>query len=314
MKVLTTWTKYLENCNLCPRACGVNRLAGQAGFCGAVGAQAEVAKTMIHHWEEPCISGTDPDRGSGTVFFAHCTLRCVYCQNQAISGRVLDTSKAPNVGKMDVRTLAQAFLDLQQQGAHNINLVTPTHYLPMIVPAVSLARQQGLCLPIVYNTGGYETKEAVRLLSGTVDIYLCDIKYWTAQTAKAYSLAPNYTDTAWDALDAMVQQVGPCVFGEDGMLLRGVVVRHLVLPGRGYAARKILHRLFQRYGNDIVYSIMNQYTPLANNPGIQAFPELLAPLPQAEYEEVADFAAGLGLEHAYVQEGEAISESFIPLW
>ena len=205
-------------------------------------------------------------------------------------------------------------MDLQQQGAHNINLVTPTHYLPMIVPAVSLARQQGLCLPIVYNTGGYETKEAVKLLSGTVDIYLCDIKYWTAQTAKAYSLAPNYTDTAWDALDTMVQQVGPCVFGEDGMLLRGVVVRHLVLPGRGYAARKILHRLFQRYGNDIVYSIMNQYTPLADNPGIQAFPELLAPLPQAEYEEVADFAAGLGLEHAYVQEGEAISESFIPLW
>ena len=210
--------------------------------------------------------------------------------------------------------LAQSFLDLQQQEAHNINLVTPTHYLPMIVPAVSLARENGLCLPIVYNTSGYETREAVNLLAGTVDVYLCDVKYWTAQTGKAYSLAPDYATVVWEALEEMFHQVGPCVFDEHGMLRSGVVVRHLVLPGRGYAAKKIIGRLFQRYGNNIVYSIMNQYTPLVNNPGIQKFPELLAPLSPAEYEEVADYAAGFGLEHAYLQEGEAISESFIPLW
>lgn len=312
--MLTELNFLLENCTLCPRACGVNRLADQAGFCGAVGETADVAKTMIHHWEEPCISGTDPTRGSGTVFFAHCTLRCVYCQNQAISGRVLDTSKAPNVRKMDVRALSQAFLDLQQQGAHNINLVTPTHYLPIIVSAVFLAKAQGLHLPIVYNTSGYETTEAVELLSGIVDVYLCDVKYWTAQTGKSYSLAPDYATVVWKAADAMFRQVGPCVFDENGMLTRGMVARHLVLPGRGYAARKIIGRLFERYGNNIVYSIMNQYTPLIENPGIQAYPELLTPLPAEEYEEVANFAAELGLKYAYLQEGEAISESFIPLW
>lgn len=304
----------LENCTLCPRACNVNRLAGKAGFCGAVGETADVAKVMIHHWEEPCISGLDPHRGSGTVFFAHCTLRCVYCQNQAISGRVLDVSKAPNIRKMDAGALAQTFLDLQQQGAHNINLVTPTHYLPMIVPAVSLAREKDLHLPIVYNTGGYETVEAVDLLAGTVDVYLCDVKYWTVQTGKAYSLAPDYATVVWDAIDAMFRQVGPCVFDERGMLLRGVVVRHLVLPGRSYAAKKIIGKLFKRYGNQIVYSIMNQYTPLQDNPGIQAFPELLAPLSPSEYDEVADYAIDLDLEYAYLQEGEAVSESFIPLW
>lgn len=303
-----------SNCTLCPRACGVNRLAGKAGFCGAVGSYAEVAKTMIHHWEEPCISGKDPDRGSGTVFFAHCTLRCVYCQNQAISGRVLDASKAPNVRKMDVSSLSQAFLDLQHQGAYNINLVTPTHYLPVIVPAVALAREKGLQLPIVYNTSGYETPEAIHRLAGTVDVYLCDIKYWTAQTGKAYSMAPDYATVVWDAVEEMYKQVGPCVFDENGMLRRGVVVRHLVLPGRSYAAKKIIGHLFKRYGNQIVYSIMNQYTPLPENPGIQAFPELLAPLSQAEYEEVANFAIDLDLEYAYLQEGEAVSESFIPLW
>ncbi len=307
-------SNLLSQCTLCPRACGVNRLAGQTGFCGAAGDFAEVAKTMIHHWEEPCISGADPARGSGTVFFAHCTLRCVYCQNQAISGRVLDAARAPNVRKMDVDSLSQAFLDLQQQGAHNINLVTPTHYLPMIVPAVASAREQGLHLPIVYNTSGYETAEAVALLAGTVDVYLCDVKYWTAGTGKAYSLAPDYATVVWDAVDAMFRQVGPCLFDENGMLIRGVVVRHLVLPERGYAARKIIGRLFERYGNQIVYSIMNQYTPLPNNPGIQAFPELLTPLSPSEYDEVAEFAAEFGLAYAYLQEGEAISESFIPLW
>lgn len=304
----------LAHCTLCPRACGVNRFAGEVGFCGATGAFAEVAKTMIHHWEEPCISGTDPARGSGTVFFAHCTLRCVYCQNQAISGRILDPDKAPHVRKMNIAQLADSFLRLQREGAHNINLVTPTQFLPTIIPAVDLARRNGLSVPIVYNTGGYETVETVERLAGTVDIYLCDIKYWTAQTAKAYSLAPDYVDVAWQALDAMFRQVGPCCFDDAGMMTRGVVVRHLVLPGRGYAARKIIGRLFERYGNKIVYSIMNQYTPLQNNPGIQKFPELLKPLTSTEYDEVAEFAAALGLEHAYLQEGEAISESFIPLW
>ena len=303
-----------SNCTLCPRACGVNRLAGKAGFCGAVGSYAEVAKTMIHHWEEPCISGKDPDRGSGTVFFAHCTLRCVYCQNQAISGRVLDASKAPNVRKMDASSLSQAFLDLQHQGAHNINLVTPTHYLPVIVPAVALACENGLQLPIVYNTSGYETAEAIHRLAGTVDIYLCDIKYWTAQTGKAYSMAPDYAGVVWAAVEEMFRQVGPCVFDEHGMLIKGIVIRHLVLPGRSYAAKKIIGRLFQRYGNNIVYSIMNQYTPLPENPGMQAFPELLNSLAPEEYEEVADYAAALDLEYAYLQEGEAISESFIPMW
>ncbi len=304
----------LVKCQLCPRACGVNRLAGEAGFCGATGSLAEVAHTMIHHWEEPCLAGTDPTRGSGTVFFAHCTLRCVYCQNQAISSRSIDPAKATHLRKMDAAQLSQVFLDLQAQGAHNINLVTPTQFLATILPALQQARRQGLAIPIVYNTSGYETVETVRRLKGLVDIYLCDLKYWTAQTGKAYSLAPDYVDAAWPALAEMVAQTGPCEFSENGMLQKGVIVRHLVLPGRAYAAKKIINRLYKLYQNNIIYSIMNQYTPLPRNPGIQAFPELLSPTTPETYNEVADFAATLDLSHAYIQTGEAISESFIPIW
>lgn len=289
----------MSDCVLCSRACHVNRLAGQTGYCGQT-AELMAARASLHYWEEPCISGTS---GSGTVFFSGCNLRCVFCQNHNIAlgkaGRVI----APE-------HLAEIFLQLQEQGANNINLVTPTHFLPQIVIALEQAKQQGLHLPIVYNTGSYESPEALRHLEGLVDIYLPDLKYFSPELSTAYSHAPDYFETACAAISEMYRQVGDSVIDEDtGLMQHGMIVRHLLLPGQTKDSKKILRYLHETYGDHIYISIMNQYTPLPQVADIEVLNRTVTP---EEYDRVLRFAERIGIERGFRQEGTAASESFIP--
>lgn len=288
-------------CTLCPRNCGVDRKKGEKGTCGQTD-EVKVARAALHFWEEPCISGT---AGSGTVFFSGCSLHCVFCQNELIAngtvGRIVTTER-----------LAEIFLELQQQGAHNINLVTPGHFIPQIREALFLAKNRGLILPIVYNTGSYETVEALRSLEGLVDIYLPDFKYMSSTLSVKYSHAADYADVAKAAIAEMVRQTGEPFFdekGEEGLMKRGTIVRHLILPGCMEDSKKILEYLYETYGNQIYISIMNQFTPLQN---VEAFPELNRKITEAEYEALTDYAISLGIEQGFIQEGETAEESFIP--
>lgn len=289
----------LENCRLCPRQCGVNRRAGEKGFCGAVGEKVRVARAALHFWEEPCISG---ERGSGTVFFSWCTMRCVFCQNREIRSGEAGAD-------ITIERLADIFLEQQGRGAHNINLVTPTHYLPQIILALEMARERGLTLPVVYNTSGYERAEMLRLLEGVVDVWLPDFKYLTDALAKEYSGAPGYSETALAALDEMVRQAGEPQFDDDGMMTRGVIIRHLCLPGHLEESRQVVKTLFERYGNTVYYSLMNQYTPPSQK---LRWPNLNERFPGKDYDQLIDFAVDLGLENGFVQEEGTAEESFIP--
>ena len=288
----------LECCTLCPRRCGVNRNAGACGFCGA-GSAVRVARTMLHRWEEPCLVGA---HGAGAVFFAHCTLRCVYCQNHAISheGRGRE---------MDAEELAAAFLELAAEGAATLDLVTPTHYTPQILSALTQARAKGLTLPVVWNTSGYETTENIARLAGTVDIYLPDLKYATEESGRLYSCAPDYAAVVWDALAAMVAQVGSVQFAPDGRLLSGVLVRHLVLPGHRHESIALVRRLWETFGDAIQLSLMRQYTPLYR---AAEFPPLHRRLTTFEYESVVAAARELGMERVYVQGAEAVGAQYVP--
>lgn len=290
----------MEKCRLCPRTCGADRKHGETGFCGET-ETVRVARAALHMWEEPCISG---EEGSGTVFFTGCTLRCVYCQNHTISGG--------EVGKeISIERLAQIFLELQEQRANNINLVTPTHFVPQIVKALDLARKQGMTLPVVYNTGGYESVETLRLLDGYVDVYLPDFKYLDTEHAKKYSLAEDYPEAAKRAIDEMVRQTGSPVFDERGIMTRGVVVRHLLLPGCLRDAKRIVCYLYSTYKNRIYMSLMNQYTPLETL-DTDRYPELGKKVSEKAYDKLIDYAIELGVEQAFIQEGETAKESFIP--
>ena len=290
--------KILKTCTLCPRNCRIDRSAGKTGFCGADD-KVYLARAALHFWEEPCISG---EAGSGAVFFSGCNLRCVYCQNHEISR--MDAKK-----EVTVRRLADIFIEQQERGALNINLVTPTHYIPQIKVALDMARDLGLELPVVYNTSGYETVEALKSLQGYVQVYLPDFKYMDGELAKRYSGATDYPDRAKMALAEMVQQVGAPEFSEDGILQKGVVVRHLVLPNCVGDSKAIIRYLYQQYRDDIFISIMNQYTPLKQ---VEHIPELNRRITQEEYDEVVDYAIALGVENGFIQEGETQSESFIP--
>lgn len=296
-------TNPYDNCKLCHRACGVTRSVS-AGYCGMTD-RIVAARAALHYWEEPCICG---ERGSGAVFFSGCGLRCVYCQNHDIAlgntGRAIDTAR-----------LAEIFLELQAKDAVNINLVTPTHFVPSILPALDRARREGLTLPIVYNTGNYETLDTLKSLEGYVDIYLPDFKYWDDALAARYSNAPGYSVHAAENLAEMFRQVGrPVMDGlagsETSRMTRGIIVRHLALPGALQDSRQILRYLFETYGDAIYLSIMNQYTPLPQN--LSAHPELNRRITDAEYNALIDYAIDLGIENAYIQEGETAAESFIP--
>lgn len=288
----------LKDCHLCPRNCGVDRLAGQKGFCG-VDAGIMVARAALHMWEEPCISGKE---GSGAVFFSGCSLGCVFCQNRTIS-------KGQSGKVIIVERLAELFLDLQGQKANNINLVTAGHFLPQVREALILAKEQGLTIPVVYNSSGYEKAEMLRYLDGLVDIYLPDLKYLEADLAGKYSHAKDYPEVAMKALEEMVRQVGTPEFDERGMMKKGVIVRHLLLPGHVRNSKKVLEYLYGIYGDQIYISLMNQYTPM---PAMKDDPQLSRKVTDREYDRLLDHAISLGVTNCFIQEGETAKESFIP--
>lgn len=287
-------------CMLCPRCCGVDRGAGERGFCGAEDT-VHVARAALHPWEEPCLAGK---HGAGTVFFSHCALRCVYCQNRAISG-------PQGVGlPVSIERLTEIFLELQQQGAGTLDLVTPSHYAPQIVAALRRAREIGLHLPVVYNCGGYESLDTLRLLHGWVDVYLPDFKYYSSYYAVRYSGAADYFEVASDAVAEMLRQTGTPVFDESGLLTGGVLVRHLMLPTLGGDTRQVLRHLAERFGDRILVSLMRQYTPCGVS---ECYPEIDRTVTGVEYDEAVEWFTSLGLT-GYLQEGAAIGESFIPTW
>lgn len=282
---------------LCPRRCGADRKSGKIGFCGS-GDEIKIGRYGLHMWEEPCISG---DNGSGTVFFSYCNLKCVFCQNYKIStkmqGKIISTNE-----------LADIFLELQAMKANNINLVTPTHYADKIIDALDIARKKGLRLPVIYNTSGYETVETLKMLDGYVDVYLPDFKYWRSDVAKRYSNASDYPEVAKAAIAEMVRQTGAVRF-ENGLITKGTIVRHMLLPGNLYDAKKIIDHLYSTYGDDIFISIMNQYTPLKQ---VKNIPPLNRKVGKREYDTLIDYAANIGIKNAYIQDGETALESFIP--
>ena len=282
-------------CNICPRLCGVNRVAGERGYC-ASSSLVSVSRAAPHMWEEPIISGTG---GSGTVFFSGCSLGCVFCQNRAISdgeaGKPLSDSR-----------ISEIMLELEAQGAHNINLVTPTHFAPTVISSVRLARERGMSLPIVYNTSSYDSVECIKMLADTVDIYLADYKYHLPRTAEKLSHAKDYPDVARAAIAEMVRQKPRPVI-ENGIMREGVIVRILLLPGHVAEAKLAVKYIYETYGDSVYISLMSQYTPM---------PNMTAPLDRrvsaAEYRELVDYATEKGVTRAFVQEGAAASESFIP--
>lgn len=339
----------MQSCTLCPRRCRVNRSKGETGICGQT-AELKVARADLHMWEEPCISGT---RGSGAVFFSGCSLHCVFCQNHNIA--------AGDAGKViTVDRLSEIFLELQEKGANNINLVTAGHFVPQVIAALDKAKAAGLRLPIVYNTGAYEEVDTLRMLEGYVDIYLPDLKYVDSCLGKRYSHAPDYFEKAKAAIEEMVRQTGEMEFaeepeagtgnhvgstgkdnsdaenyenvsgiqssvpgrrlgiaeyqerseqGETLIMTKGVIVRHLLLPGCTRDSGAVIAYLLETYGDRIFISIMNQYTPL---PHAAAYPELNRRVASDEYEKVLDFAIAKGIENGFFQEGGAAEESFIP--
>ncbi|MBE5966179.1 MAG: radical SAM protein [Lachnospiraceae bacterium] len=288
----------LKDCTLCPRNCHVDRTSGRTGYCKATD-ELVVARAALHMWEEPCISG---EEGSGAVFFSGCAVGCVYCQNHNIARGLAGK-------KITIARLADIFLELQEKGANNINLVTPSHYVPQIREALDTAREKGLHLPIVYNCSGYEKKETLKLLENYVDIYLPDFKYKNSEPAKRYSNCPEYFPHACEALNEMVRQAGEPEFDERGIMKKGVIVRHLMLPGYLEDSKQIISYLYKTYGDHIYISIMNQYTPLQY---VEKYPEINRKVTEEEYNELVDYAIELGVENGFIQEGETASESFIP--
>ncbi len=288
--------ELLKNCNLCPRKCGVNRYI-EKGFCGATN-RIKLAYYSLHMWEEPIISG---DNGSGTIFFSNCNLRCLYCQNKKIS--------IDGYGKyISNKRLGEIMLELQSKGAHNINLVTPTHYVPNIISVLRKIKGKELKIPVVYNTSSYECVGTIIACRNLVDIYLADLRYFDDSLGEKYSLCSNYFENATMAIDEMYRQVGKCEFDNNGLLKSGLVVRVLILPGHADDSKKIIEYLYKTYGDDIFISIMNQYTPINKC----KYSNLNRKVTDKEYDEVVEYALDLGVTNAFVQEGEAASESFIP--
>lgn len=287
----------MEKCNICPRKCNIDRTIYK-GYCG-MDDTLVVARAALHMWEEECISGKE---GSGAVFFAECNLRCVFCQNRNISKN--------GAGKtITVDRLADIFCELQKKGANNINLVTPTHYTKQIMAALDIAKDKGLNIPVVYNCGGYESVDTIKELKGYVDIFLPDFKYVDKNISKRYSNCEDYFDVAKKGLAAMYEIVGNPQFDERGMMKKGVIVRHLMLPGHVKDSKSVLKYLHETYGNNIYISIMSQYTPLVDK---DKYKEIARKLYPAEYKRLVDYAIDIGIVNGFVQEGDVADESFIP--
>ncbi|KAA5808059.1 radical SAM protein [Thermoanaerobacterium thermosaccharolyticum] len=284
-------------CNICPRNCNVDR-STKIGFCGML-SEIKVAKAYLHEWEEPCISGT---RGSGTVFFTGCNLKCVFCQNYKISQGNFGVS-------VSSEKLADIFMNLEKSGAHNINLVSPTIFIPKIKESIIIARNNGLSIPIVYNSNAYENVESLKTLDGLIDIYLPDLKYYGDETAIKYSKAPHYFEFATKAILEMYRQVGYPVFDNDGIMKKGIIIRHLILPGKLDETKEILKWISDNLPKEIYVSLMGQYTPFYN---ANKYQELNRRISNKEYEEAIEYFFEIGLENGFVQDDESASESFIP--
>lgn len=322
-----------SDCTLCPRTCHADRtdysfcrikktdascassefetLNKPTGFCGA-GTRPILARAALHMWEEPCISGKE---GSGTVFFSGCNLGCVFCQNY-------DIAHAQKGTEISVQRLSEIFLELQAKKANNINLVTPTHFVPQIAEALMLAKNHGLILPIVYNTSGYELTDTLHMLDGLIDIYLPDLKYYSSDLSRKYSHAADYFEKASLAIEEMVRQTGEPLFrsqqgkflsaeeyDDEALLCKGTIVRHLLLPGCLEDSKDVLKYLHDTFGNRIFISIMNQYTPLKY---VADIPELNRRVTEKEYDALVDYAISIGIENGFIQEGDVAVESFIP--
>ena len=289
--------KQLSKCNLCPRNCLVNRNKNELGFCKSDN-KLKIANYSLHKWEEPCISGTN---GSGAVFFSYCNMQCIYCQNYEISF----LHKGYNITTDE---LTDIFLELENNNAHNINLVTPTHYVPLIKESILKAKDRGIKIPFVYNTSSYENIRTLKSIKGLIDIYLPDLKYYSNDLSIKYSRCNNYFEIASLAIEEMYNQVGCIQLDENGIIKKGVIVRHLVLPGHIDESKKIIKYLYDKYKDNIIISIMNQYTPLRE----LKYNNLNRTLTNNEYDEVVNYAYDLGIRNAYIQEGETAKESFIP--
>ncbi len=284
----------LRKCNLCLRNCLVDRYK-EKGYCNA-SSKIKISLVSLHKWEEPFISGIN---GSGTIFFSHCSLKCLFCQNKKISD---------GYGKeITIKRFSQICIEQQNRGAHNINLVTPTHYVPLLKKGIQKAKKMGLNIPIVYNTSSCDSISALRLLNGLIDIYLADLKYYNDELSMKYSKCNNYFSNAIKAIDEMYKQVGKPLI-QNNLLKKGLVVRILVLPENIEDSKKIIKYLYNTYGDNIYLSIMNQYTPINK----YKYKELNRKLTAEEYNEVINYACDIGVTKAFIQEGETATESFIP--
>ncbi len=288
-------------CELCPRKCGVDR-AEKRGFCG-MSDKITAAKAMLHFWEEPCVSG---DRGSGAVFFSGCVLKCVFCQNY-------DISTEDKGREISEERLEEIFLELQDKGAQNINLVNPTHFVPQILRSLEQAKRQGLKIPIVYNSGGYERVETLRMLDGVIDVYLPDVKYFSDELAVRLSAAPNYFDNAMSAVSEMLRQTGEPRFNESGAITKGVIVRHLVLPWQYRDSIEIVRRLGERFGKRIIFSLMSQYTPFGKVKTDPALSKMNRRITSFEYEKVLAEVIKADLR-GFMQEKSSAKEEYTPIF
>ena len=291
--------KEFNKCRLCPRNCNVNRNKNELGYCKASN-KIKVARASLHYWEEPCLSGNN---GSGTIFFSNCNMGCIFCQNYDIS--------TLNKGKeITIERFSEICLELQEKGANNINLVTPTHYVPLIKEGLILAKKKGLKIPIIYNTSSYENIDTIKLLDGLIDIYLPDLKYYNNEYSIKYSNTPNYFKYASIAIKEMYRQVGKPKFNKDGIMIKGMIVRHLMLPSREEDTKKIINYLYKTYKDNIYISIMNQYTPIRK----LKYKELNNKIDNKIYENIINYAYDLGIRNCFVQDEETQSESFIPIF
>lgn len=287
----------LNSCKVCPRSCGINRNE-RLGFCKS-GASVKLAKAYGHMWEEPCISGT---KGSGTVFFSNCNLRCVFCQNH-------DISQESTGREVSIQRLSEIFLEQQERGFHNINLVNPTHYAPQIIEAIKISKSKGLTIPIVYNSNGYETTDTIDALEGFIDIYIPDFKYFNDKYAIKYSNAPDYFNIASACISRMVEQTGPCKFDEQGIMTRGVIIRHLMLPGLLFDSKKVVDYIYKSFGDDVYLSLMNQYTPMFH---AKDYPEINKRLNPGHYDSLIDHCLEIGYKNAFIQESGTDTTDFVP--
>jgi len=297
---MTSYKDLYEQCTICPRNCRAERINGKTGYCRAT-SDMHIARAALHMWEEPCISGGG---GSGAVFFAGCNLGCVFCQNYDISHML-------NKGAcVSVERLIEIFCELEEQGADNINLVTADVYIPSIASAIRKAKDSGFDLPFIFNTSSYLNVGSVKILDGLIDVYLPDAKFYSADKARKYINADNYYEYASAAIKEMHRQTGSCVFDDKGLIIKGTIIRHMLMPGGLLESKLILKKLYEEYGDDVYISIMSQYTPIAEQ--LKQYPEINKTVSEREYDELIEYALSIGIKNAWMQEGGVAKESFIP--